>query len=404
MSLETIVVVGSSLAGLRGMEALRREGFEGRLIAIGAEPHLPYDRPPLSKEVLAGRREPDQIGLTKPERFDPLEIELHLGRRARSLDLGAHCVQLEGEGDERIEFDGLVIATGATPRRLPGTPDLAGIHTLRTLEDCLSIRDQLEGSPRVAIVGAGFIGAEVAATCRERGLDVTVVETLSTPLEAALGTEIGETCAAVHRDHGVDLRCGVRVEGFEGSTRVERLRLGDGSHVAADLVIVGIGVAPETAWLEGSGLTLADGVVCDETCTAAPGVVAAGDVARWTNPRFGESMRVEHWTNAVEQGEAAAASLLADPGARPVFAPVPFVWSSQYDVKIQCAGRPKPGDEIRIVDGSLAERRFVALFGRDGRLTGAVTFNRIRALMRFRTLLREKDRPSFEEAVSLADA
>jgi len=386
-ALERIVVVGASLAGLRAVEALRRRGYEGRLVLVGAEPHRPYDRPPLSKDVLRGAREPDRIALVTQEAFDALDLDLRLGTRATALDRSERAVVLDD--GERLAFDGLLVATGAAPRNLPGTPALDGIHTLRTLEDCLAIRADLERAPRVAVVGAGFIGAEVAATCRQRGLDVTLIEQLPVPMAATLGLEIGAICAATHRDQGVDLRCGVRVDGFEGGESVERVRLSDGSTVAADVVVVGIGVFPETRWLESSGLTLDDGLVCDETLAAAPGIVAAGDVARWTHPLFGESMRVEHWTNAVEQGEAAAERLLAEPGGAKPFAPVPFVWSDQYDLKIQSAGLMKPDDEVHIAHGSLAERRFVALYGRKGRLVGALAFNRVRFLMDYRRLIRE---------------
>ena len=384
--MQSIAVVGASLAGLRGAEALRRLGFHGRLSLVGAENHAPYDRPPLSKEVLAGAREPDRIALSKPETIAALELDLRLGRRALSLDLDRR--RLEIEGGEHLDFDGLLIATGASPRNLPAASGLAGVHTLRSLDDCLSLRAELDRSPRVAVVGAGFIGAEVAATCRGRGLDVTVIEALSAPLSAALGEEVGNVCAALHRDQGVDLRCSATVAGFVGEERVEGVRLGDGSVVGADVVVVGIGVSPDTTWLASSGLHLDDGVVCDETTAAsAPGVVAAGDVARWTNPLFGESMRVEHWTNAVEQSEAAAARLLAGPDAAEPYAPVPFVWSDQYDRKIQCAGHFRPGDLMRVVDGSLEERRFVALFGRRGRLVGALAFNRVRLLMGYRRMI-----------------
>jgi 3-phenylpropionate/trans-cinnamate dioxygenase ferredoxin reductase subunit len=398
--LESIVVVGASLAGVRCAEALRRLGYDGRLALVGAETRAPYDRPPLSKEVLRGAREPEQIALVKPDAFAALALELHLGESAASLDLARRTVVLEG--GETLAFDGLVIATGAAPRRLPGTPPLAGIHVLRTLDDCLALRAELERTPRVAVVGAGFIGAEVAATCRQRGLEVTLLETLPVPLGAALPAPIGETLGAVHRDAGVTLRCGVRVTGFSGSARVEGVTLDDGSLVPADVVVVGIGVIPQTRWLEGSGLALGDGVLCDETLAAsAPNVVAAGDVARWTNPLFGESMRIEHWTNAVEQGTAAAEHLLAGPAAAKPFAPVPFVWSDQYDRKIQCAGRTSPQDEMRIVHGSLAERRFVALFGRAGRLVGALGMNRPRQLVACRRQIREGR--SFEDAVAEAE-
>ena len=398
--MDQIVVIGGSLAGLRCVEALRRLGYDGRLTWVGAETHLPYDRPPLSKDVLAGTREPDRTALTRDDSFEALDLDLRLGQCATELDLNERVVELESGA--RVSYEGLVIATGATPKSLTGIGSLGGVHTLRTLDDCLAIRSELERGPRVAVVGAGFIGAEVAATCRQRGLEVCLIEALPAPMAAALGTQIGEVCAAAHRDHGVDLRCGVGVAGLEGDTRVERVRLSDGSSVAADVVVVGIGVTPATGWLETSGLTIDDGVVCDETTAAAPGVVAAGDVARWTNPLFGESMRVEHWTNAVEQGEAAAARLLAGPDGAVPFAPVPFVWSDQYDLKIQSAGIMKPDDEIHIAHGSLEERRFVALFGRKGRLTGALAFGRARLLMGYRRKIR--DGLAWDEACTSADA
>jgi len=397
LALESIAIVGGSLAGLRGAEALRRLGFEGRIAFVGAESHLPYDRPPLSKEVLRGDREPDRIALAKPEAFEALELELHLGRRAVSLDLGARAVALDD--GELVPFDGLFVATGATPRSLPGAPPGPGVHVLRTLDDCLALRAELEKATRVVVVGAGFIGAEVAATCRQRGLEVTLVEALPAPLAASLPPAIGETLAAIHRDHGVDLRCGGPVAGLVGEERAEGVRLADGTVLPADVVVVGIGVVPETGWLASSGLHLDDGVVCDATCAAsAPRVVAAGDVARWNHPLYGAPVRVEHWTNAVEQAEAAAATLLAAPGEARPYAAVPFVWSDQYDRKIQMAGDIRADDDVHVAHGSLSERRFVALFGRAGRLTGAVAMNRVRLLMGYRRLLREGI--AFEEAVA----
>ena len=399
--LRCAVVVGGSLGGLRTAEALRRLGFDGRLVLVGEEPHRPYDRPPLSKELLRGERDADAIALAKPDRFDALGLDLRLGTRALSLDPRARELLLEG--GERIRFDACAIATGCRARRLPGTPELAGIHVLRTLDDALAIRAGLERGPRVAIVGAGFIGAEVAASCRLRGLEVVMIDPLPTPLAASVGPAIGEVVAGVHRDHGVELRMGTGVAAFEGVGRLERVRLSDGSAVAADLAVVGIGVVPNTGWLESSGLALDDGVVCDETAaTGVPGIVAVGDVARFHNPLFGVSMRIEHWTHAVEHAGAAAETLLAAPGAAKAYAPAPFVWSDQYDLKIQSAGWMLPGDERRVVHGSLAERRCVVLHGRGGRLVGAVALNRVRQLMGYRRMIREG--ASFDEAVAAAEA
>jgi NADPH-dependent 2,4-dienoyl-CoA reductase/sulfur reductase-like enzyme len=399
--LRRVVVVGASLAGLRAIEALRRRGFEGEIVAIGGEAHLPYDRPPLSKEVLAGKWDAERTRFRPPENYDELDAEWRLGTRAAGLDLGGRSVLLEDGGS--VPFDGLVLACGAAPRTLPGAEGLVGVHVLRTLDDALAIRAALDAGARVAVVGAGFIGAEVAATCRGRGLDVTLIETLPAPLARVLPPALAERMATLHHDHGVRLSCGVPVAGLEGREQVERVRLADGSAVQADCVVVGIGVAPETAWLAGSGLALEDGVLCDERCAAsAPGVVAAGDVARWHNPLFGERMRLEHWTNATEMAETAAARLLAGEGGAGAhvepYAPVPYFWSDQYGVKIQLAGHARPGDEMHLVDGSLAEERFAVLFSRDGRLTGALGFGRPRLVMRYKRLLREG--ASLEDALA----
>jgi NADPH-dependent 2,4-dienoyl-CoA reductase/sulfur reductase-like enzyme len=394
---ERIVVVGASLAGLRAVEALRRGGFTGTLTLVGAEEHLPYDRPPLSKQVLAGDWDVDRVWLRKADDYEPLGLDLRLGRRATDLDVEGREVVLHG--GELLPYDAVIVATGAVARRLPGTPQLDGVVELRTLDDALALRAAFEQQPRVVVVGAGFIGSEVAATARERGLDVTVLEALPVPLSRGLGDRMGAACAALHLDHGVDLRCGIGVAGFEGDRRVSGVRLTDGSVVPADVVVVGVGVAPTTVWLESSGLELNDGVVCDEHCRAAPGIYAAGDVARWTNPLFGESMRVEHWTNAADQGQAAAENLLAGEGRGTPFAPVPYFWSDQYDVKIQFVGRSRPGDDVEVVDGSVETHRFVALYGRAGRLVGCLGFSRPRLVMRYRRLLAEG--ASWDEALAL---
>jgi NADPH-dependent 2,4-dienoyl-CoA reductase/sulfur reductase-like enzyme len=382
--LGTVIVAGASLAGLRAAQALRRRGFDGRLVLVGEERHPPYDRPPLSKDVLAGRWEPERTHLLRAGDAD-LAAEWRLGTRATGLDVAARRLHLAG--GESLAFDGLVIATGAAPRRLRGAPDLAGVFVLRTLDDCLALRAALERGPRVAVVGAGFIGAEVAATCRARGLAVSLVEALPVPLGRSLGEPVGRVLASLHRDHGVDLRCGVGVARLLGGSRVEGLELSDGARIAADVVVVGVGVAPATDWLAGSGLELDDGVACDAACAAAPGVVAAGDVARWWHTLFGERLRVEHWTNAVEQAEAAAARLLDGAGALP-YAPVPYFWSDQYDRKIQFAGRAGPDDETALVDGSFEERRFVLLYARAGRLRGVMGWNRPSLVMKYKAMIR----------------
>ena len=397
--LRQLVIVGASLAGLRAAEALRQQGYEGRLSLVGAEPHLPYDRPPLSKEILQGTWAPEKASLVRGSSLDDLDLDLRLGRRAVALDVRAK--QIELDDGAHLSWDGVVIATGTTPRRLTGMRDLDGLYTLRTLDECLAIRADLGRSPRVVVVGAGFIGAEVAASCRSRGLEVTMIEALPVPLEQVVGPDVGRALAAYHCDQGVDLRCGASVEGFEGGARVERVRLADGTSVAADVVVVGIGVTPATDWLEGSGVEIDDGVLCDETCaTSVPGVVAAGDVARWYNPSFDQRMRVEHWTNAGEQGRAAALRLLAgDANAEP-FASIPFFWSDQYDLKIQSAGLLTGSDESKVVHGSLEEQRFLALYARKGRFVGALAFNEPRRLMGCRRKLREN--LSWEEALESA--
>jgi NADPH-dependent 2,4-dienoyl-CoA reductase/sulfur reductase-like enzyme len=382
-----LVVVGASLAGFRAAEELRALGHDGPIALVGDEPHRPYERPPLSKQILAGTQDVERAAIHPATgSVDDLDLDWHLGAPATGLDLAARRVLLAGGAE--VPFDGLVIATGATPRRLPGTDHLAGVHTLRTLDDCLAIRAALDASPRrVVVVGAGFIGAEVAATCRGLGLEVSLVEALPVPLERALGVEMGAVMADVHRDHGVDVRLGVGVVAIEGGTRVERVRLTDGTLLDADLVVVGVGVVPSTDWLEGSGLTLDNGVLCDETCAAAPGVVAAGDVARWPNATFGEVMRVEHWDNAVEMGAHAARTLLAGPEAARPYAPVPWFWSDQYDRKVQLAGRSGAGDEVAVVAGSVDERRFVAFYGRAGRLVGVLGMNQPAKVARWRALV-----------------
>lgn len=387
----TVLVVGASLAGLTATEALRNGGHDGSLVVVDPSPALPPDRPPLSKQVLAGTWEPERAVHRVAERLPDLDVDLRLGVAATGLDATTRTAVLSD--GSTVQADGIVLAMGAAPRHLPDEP--AGVHVLRTMEDCLALRAELDAGPaHVAVIGAGFIGAEVAATCRERGLGVTMIEAGPVPLGRVLPGDIGGFIAEVHREHGVDVRLGVGVEGLaaDATGRVRAVRMADGSTVDADVVVVGIGVVPSVGWLEGSGLTLDDGVFCDETCLAAPGIVAAGDVASWPNPRFGDVMRVEQWENAIEQGEHAARRLLAElglgesPGA---FAPIPWFWSDQYDRKLQMAGRPTGTDELHIVEGSIEERRFVALFRRGDRCTGVLGVNRPRHVMQVRMKMAE---------------
>ena len=396
----SVSIVGASLAGYWAAETLRRDGFEGRISLIGDEPHAPYDRPPLSKKFLAGDLDDDRLPLTTAEKLANLGLEMRLGCRATGLDVATRTLEVDGVAEP---YDGLLIATGARCRNLPGTVGLAGVHTLRTRDDAKAIRDALaNGARRVVVVGAGFIGAEVASTAIGRGAEVTMVEALEAPFGRVLGVEMGAVMADVHRRHGVDLRTGVGVDEVLGDDRLAGVRLADGATLEADLLVVGIGVVPNTDWLEGSGLTLDDGVVCDETCLAAPDVAAAGDVARWPNPRYGEVMRVEHWDNAVQQGVHAARRLLQSDEEATPYAPVPWFWTDQYDRKVQLAGRPHTDDEVRVVAGSTAEHRFAAFYGRDGRFTAALGMNRPRQVMQSKGLLDAG--ASWDEALAFASA
>ena len=401
--MERIVVVGASLAGLRACESLRTAEYGGTITLIGAERHEPYDRPPLSKALLKGEYEPERIRLRKPAELAGLDLDLRLGVAATGLDVADRAVTLDS--GETVAGDGVIIATGSAPRQLPDQPDLDGVTVLRTLDDSLDLRRRLTDRPRVAVIGAGFIGLEVAATAAQSGCAVTVLEGAPAPLIRGLGAEMGDVVARVHARHGVVVRCGLQVAGIEGTGgRVGGVRLGDGELVPAEVVVVGIGVSPATQWLDGSTLELRDGVVCAETLRAAPGIYAAGDCARWVNELFGEAgeeMRVEHWTNAAEQGAAAAANLLAElAGGEPTpYAPVPFFWSDQFDSRIQFIGRAHGDDDVQVVAGD-PDGSFVALYGYRGRLRGVLGVNMPRVVMPYRKLLAVK--ASWEQALSHA--
>jgi NADPH-dependent 2,4-dienoyl-CoA reductase/sulfur reductase-like enzyme len=408
-TLGRVVVVGASLAGLRASETLRFERFAGTITLVGAEPELPYDRPPLSKKLLAGEWEPDRIRLRKPDEFNGLGLDLRLGTVATRLDPTQRTLDVSGPaGDETIAYDGLVIATGARCRRIPGQPDLDGVVELRTLRDSLDLRERLRGGrARVTVIGAGFIGLEVAATARTVGCEVTVLEGAHAPLMRGLGAEMGVAVAGVHARHGVHIRCSVHVGAIEGARgAVTGVRLGTGELIEADVVVVGVGVAPAVDWLSGSGLELHDGVVCDETLwTGAPGVYAAGDCARWHNrlfdPHADAVMRIEHWTNAAEQGAAAAHNLLAvSRGEPPVpYEAVPFFWSDQYESRIQFVGRAHGHDDVHVFAGDVGGK-FAAAYGFGGRLRGVLGVSMPRMVMPFRRMI--ADRISWTDALTRA--
>ena len=354
----------------------------------------------MSKQILSGDWDLDRVSLTDTSKNDELSLEWHLGVKATGLEINEKNITLDN--NTSLSFDGLVIATGARCISLKMAEHLEGVYTLRGLDDAIGIRKEFEANPhKVVVVGAGFIGAEVAATAKQRGLDVTMIEAAEVPFERVLGPVMGNGTANVHRDHGVEVITGLAVEAFQGTERVEKVILEDGTEIEADLVIVGIGVRPNTEWLEGSGLTLDNGVLCDETCEAAPGIVAAGDVARWPNKLFNENMRVEHWDNAVEQGVFAARRLLAGVSNQESYTPTPWFWTDQFDRKIQLAGRTRSTDDIKVVTGSIEERRFATAYGREGKLVGILGFNRPRHVMQYKQLI--ADGASWDDALAFAN-
>ncbi|KMS78172.1 pyridine nucleotide-disulfide oxidoreductase [Streptomyces leeuwenhoekii] len=398
-----LIVVGASLAGLRAARTLRERGFTGALTIVGEEPHPPYDRPPLSKRVLTAPDRPPRAELPVPY---GLEARWRLGQAAVRLDLAARALTL-ADGT-RLPYDGLVIATGSAARSWPAAkpPPPAGVFTLRSWDDALALRAVLAAGGRLVVIGAGFLGGEIAAAARERGLDVTLVEAAAQPLARAIGTTAGAYVAALHREAGIAVRTGTTVEDFLTRTdgRLAGVRLSDGATVRADTAVLALGGVPSTGWLAGSGLAHDGGVHCDAHLrvlrtdgSVVPDVVAAGDVARVPQPLAdGERLALGHWTNAVEQGAAAAATLLAgrDPARAPgPFAAVPSFWSDLHGARIRSVGLPAAADETRVVEHDLAGRRLEISYHRAGRLVGALTIGRTGRLASYRSVLEERLAP-----------
>jgi 3-phenylpropionate/trans-cinnamate dioxygenase ferredoxin reductase subunit len=368
---ETHVIAGAGLAGAKAAEALRAEGFEGRIVLVGEEAELPYERPPLSKDYLRGESPREQARVHPEVFYAEHDIELLTGTVVTALDTAARSVLLST--GETLGYDRLLLATGSEPRRLPVPgAELEGVRHLRTFADSDAIAAALRSGGRAVIAGGGWIGMEVAASARRQGLEVTVVELAATPLESALGREMGELYARLHREHGVDVRTGAKVARVEGAGRVERVVLGDGTALDANLLVAGLGAIPRTALAEHAGLAVENGVMCDASLrTSDARVFAAGDIANAEHPFYGRRLRVEHWANALHQPEVAARSMLGKPAS---YDRLPYFFSDQYDVGMEFRGLPFGADELE-VRGDAERYELVAYWRREGRLLAAMNMN-----------------------------
>jgi 3-phenylpropionate/trans-cinnamate dioxygenase ferredoxin reductase subunit len=368
---ETHLIVGAGFAGAKAAEALRSEGFDGRIVLLGAEPEVPYERPPLSKDYLRGESPREDTHVHPDGFYEEHRIELRTSEEVTGIDTGARQVELAG--GERLDWDRLLIATGAEPRRLdlPGS-DLEGVNYLRDLADSDRLAAGLERGGRWVVIGAGWIGAEVAASARQKGLEVEIVERAKVPLEHVLGAEVGEIYAAIHRDHGVVLHTEAVLEAFEGDGRVERVRLGDGRTIDCDLVVVGVGVAPRVGLAEAAGIEVDNGILTDERLeTSAPGVFAAGDVANAFHPFYDRRLRVEHWANAPRHGEIAGRTMLGKPADDDR---LPYFFSDQYDVGMEYSGFATERDEV-VFRGDPAGGEFIAFWLSGGRVVAGMNVN-----------------------------
>jgi NADPH-dependent 2,4-dienoyl-CoA reductase/sulfur reductase-like enzyme len=372
MTRQRVVLAGAGLAAVRVAEFLRRKGYDGSIALVGDEPHLPYDRPPLSKEILTGKSQPADATFKDEAGFADLDVEVLTGSPVLGLDVTSGTVRLPSGP---LRYDELVVCTGSRPRAHGWRTPAEGVLQLRTVDDAIAIREAFGRCPTVVVAGAGFIGAEVASSARAMGLDVTVVEVQPTPMVRAVGSRVASAFVALHRDNGTALRCGVGITEVVGRDRVEAVRLSDGTVLPCDLLVAGLGVVPNVEWLQGSGLELDDGVVCDESlCAGPPNVHAAGDVARWPDRRAGTFARGQQWMVAVEQARHVAARLTG--GARDVpFTSSNYFWSHQYGHHFQFAGRPR-ARETSVLSGDLEADEFVVAYGDEGRLVGVLAKNR----------------------------
>ncbi|MDH6284163.1 NAD(P)/FAD-dependent oxidoreductase [Prescottella agglutinans] len=392
-----VLIVGASVAGIRTIQALRARGYQGEITVLGEETHYPYDKPPLTKEMLDLNANGEHVPLVSPDALDALDVDLRLGVRATELDISRKAVT--SEGGDVYRYDSLVIATGVSPRQLPGSAPLENVYTVRTADDVVGLRREMVPGRKAVVIGAGFIGAEFAAAASAHGVEATLVEAQASPLALQLGAAVGEALVGLHTSRGVTVHTGVSFDGFIGVGRAIGVRLSDGRELPADFVVVGIGAQPATGWLESSGLPLSDGIECDESLRVigVPDVYAAGDIARWRHPHYGESMRIEHWTNANDHADAVAAAIVGSPAPRPS---LPYVWSDQHGKKIQIVGRPVSGSPV-MVRGEAQTGDLIACYADDsGVLVGALVVDNPRLLMQLRKAILAKEQyQQFEQRV-----
>jgi NADPH-dependent 2,4-dienoyl-CoA reductase/sulfur reductase-like enzyme len=376
-----VLVVGASIGGLTTVETLRARGFRGTVQVVGAESRLPYDRPPLSKKVLSGVWDEEQIRLRGPQELERLDAEFLLGRRALHLDTEAHTVRLDD--GRALGYRRLVLATGLTPRPLPGADSLRGVWALRTFEDCAGLRADLLTARSVAVVGAGVLGCEIAATARQMGLHVSLIDPSPVPMLRQTGATLGQLLYQLHTERGVRVLTGSRATGLvDDNGQVVGVTVEGGETIPADVVAVTIGSTPATDWLIGSGLALGDGIVCDERGRAAADVHAVGDVARWSDGTTGGSNRLENRTNAVHQARFVAADIT---GAPDDFQQIPYFWTDQYDIRMQVFGSLPADADVRLIEGTPESRRFVMVAEKDGRPVAVAGWNSAKAVMAAKT-------------------